>query len=99
MLQFRNHIHSGIHKVQDWIIDNIHLKTNLKDLAEIANMSERNFTRTFKKETNATVTDFITLIRKEKIKELSKNLDLSRVEIANKVGLQSERQISRIKNK
>ena len=31
LLQFRNHIHSGIHKVQDWIIDNIHLKTNLKD--------------------------------------------------------------------
>jgi transcriptional regulator GlxA family with amidase domain len=99
LLQFRNHIHSGIHKVQDWIIENIHLKTNLRELAEIANMSERNFTRTFKKETNATVTDFITLIRKEKIKELTKNPDLSRIEIANKVGLQSDRQMSRINNK
>jgi transcriptional regulator GlxA family with amidase domain len=96
LLQFRNHIHTGIHKVQDWIIENIHLKTNLPNLAEIANMSERNFTRTFKKETQITVNDFITLIRKEKINELLKNPDLSRTEIANKVGLQSERQLSRI---
>lgn len=98
LLQFRNHIHAGIHKVQDWIIENIHLKTNLSELAAIANMSERNFTRTFKKETNATVTDFITSIRKEKIKELSKNPDLSRIEIANKVGIRSERHLSRLIN-
>ena len=50
LLQFRNHIHSGIHKAQDWILDNIHIKTNLENLAEIANMSERNFTRMFKKQ-------------------------------------------------
>jgi len=98
MLQFRNHIHSGIHKVQDWIIENIHVKTNLNELAEIANMSERNFTRTFKKETNATVTEFITLIRREKIRELTKNPDLSRIEIASKVGLESERHLSRLLN-
>jgi transcriptional regulator GlxA family with amidase domain len=98
LLQYRNHIHNGIHKVQDWIIENIHRKTNLKDLAEIASMSERNFTRTFKKETQITVNDFITLIRKEKIAELLKNPDLSRVEIANKIGLKSERQINRIIN-
>jgi transcriptional regulator GlxA family with amidase domain len=98
LLQFRNHIHTGIHKTQDWIIENINHKTNLIDLSEIANMSERNFTRTFKKETHITVNEFITLIRKEKINELLKNPDLSRIEIANKVGLQSERQLSRLIN-
>jgi transcriptional regulator GlxA family with amidase domain len=98
LLQFRNHIHSGIHKAQDWILDNIHIKTNLEYLSEIASMSERNFTRVFKKETNITVNDFITLIRKEKSKEFLKNPDLSRIEIANKIGLQSERQLSRILN-
>jgi transcriptional regulator GlxA family with amidase domain len=98
LLQFRNHIHSGIHKAQDWILDNIHIKTNLEYLAEIANMSERNFTRIFKKETNVTVNDFITIIRREKSKELLKNPNFSRVEIANKIGLQSERQLSRILN-
>lgn len=98
LLQFRNHIHSGIHKAQDWILDNIHIKTNLEVLAEIANMSERNFTRMFKKETNITVNDFITIIRKEKSRELLKNPNLSRIEVANKIGLQSDRQLSRILN-
>lgn len=98
LLQFRNHIHSGIHKAQDWILDNIHIKTNLEILAEIANMSERNFTRMFKKETNVTVNDFITIIRREKSRELLKNPNLSRMEIANKIGLQSDRQLSRILN-
>lgn len=98
LLQFRNHIHSGIHKAQDWILDNIHVKASLEDLAEIANMSERNFTRIFKKETNVTVNDFITIIRKEKSRELLKNPDLSRAEIANRIGLQSDRQLSRILN-
>ncbi len=96
LLSFRNHIHSGIHKAQDWIIENIHQKTNLNELAEIACMSERNFTRIFKKETEITVNDYITIIRKEKIKEFLKNPDLTRLEIASHVGLQSERQLSRL---
>lgn len=98
LLGFRNHIHSGIHKVQDFIIENINQKTNLNELAEIACMSERNFTRIFKKETDITVNDYITIIRKEKIKEFLKNPDLSRLEIASQVGLQSERQLSRLIN-
>jgi transcriptional regulator GlxA family with amidase domain len=98
LLRFRNHIHSGVHKVQDWIIDNIDQKVNLNELAEIACMSERNFTRIFKKETVITVNDYITVIRKEKIKEFLKNPDLTRSEIASFVGLQSERQLSRLIN-
>lgn len=98
LLRFRNHIHSGIHKVQDWIIENISQKANLNELAEIACMSERNFTRIFKKETAITVNDYITVIRKEKIKEFLKNPDLTRLEIAFHVGLQSERQVSRLIN-
>lgn len=98
LLQFRQHIHNGIHKVQDWIIDNINTKTSLGGLAEIAGMSERNFTRNFKKEAGITVNEYVTLIRKEKINELLKNPDLSRFAIASQVGLQSERQLSRILN-
>lgn len=98
LLSFRNHIHSGIHKVQDWIVENINQKANLDELAEIACMSERNFTRIFKKETAITVNDYITIIRKEKIKEFLKNPDLTRLEIASHVGLQSERQLSRLIN-
>ncbi|MFN0189732.1 MAG: GlxA family transcriptional regulator [Bacteroidia bacterium] len=99
LLKFRNHIHSGIHKVQDFIIENIAQKNHLPDLADIAGMSERNFTRIFKKETNISVNEFITIIRKEKISELLKNPDLSKIKIANSVGLESEKQLGRILNK
>lgn len=99
MLKFRNHIHSGIHKAQDHIIENLEQKTNLFELAEIANMSERNFTRIFRKETNVTVNEFITAIRKEVISKLIQNPDLSKIEIANKVGLESEKQLKRILKK
>lgn len=98
MLSFRNHIHSGIHRVQDFIIDRLHQKINLPLLAEMANMSERNFTRVFKKETGVSVNEFLTLIRKEKISELLKNPDISMIEIADKVGLKSEKQVRRIYN-
>ena len=66
------------------------------ELAEIASMSERNFTRIFKKETGITVVEYITVVRKAKATELLKNLNLSKTEIANKVGLQSEKQLTRI---
>jgi len=95
-LKFRNHIHAGIHKVQDFIYENIQVKSTLPELAELADMSERNFTRTFKKETGITVAEYINLIRIAKALEWMKNPGLSRIEIANKVGLKSDKQLGRI---
>lgn len=66
----RNHIHNGIHKVQDYLEKNLHKKNMLADLAELANMSHRNFCRIFKKETSLTVIEYVNLLRKEKINEL-----------------------------
>lgn len=96
LLQFRNHIHAGVHNVQDWLHENLHKHANLEDLSETANMSSRNFTRVFKRETGVTVNDYITVLRKEKIRELMKNPNISRSQIARKCGLKSARQISRI---
>ncbi len=95
-LNYRNHMHAGIHKLQDWLQANINQKNTLEDLAEIANMSSRNLTRTFKKETGVSINEFVTLIRKDKIKELLKNPDMTRQQIAMQCGLKSERQIIRI---
>ena len=97
-LKFRNHIHSGIHKTQDYVHENMNVKISLGDLASMANMSDRNFSRIFKKETGVTVTEYIKTLRKEKIKELRKNPDISQVEIAKMCGLKSERQLRRIIN-
>ncbi len=95
-LKYRNHIHSGVHKIQDWLHEKIDKKMVLDDLAELACMSTRNMTRVFKKETGITINDYIYLLRKEKIKELLKNPNLSRRDIAQQCGLKSERQVSRI---
>jgi transcriptional regulator GlxA family with amidase domain len=95
-MKYRNHIHTGIHKVQDWLQEHIDKRNSLIDLAEMANMSDRNFTRIFKKETGLTVNEYITRLRKEKINELVKNPDLSRKQIAQQIGLKSERQLSRL---
>ncbi len=95
-LSYRNHIHSGIHNVQDWIQDNIRTKATLEDLSEIACMSTRNLTRIFKKETGITINDYITLLRKERIQKLLKNPDITKAQIAQECGLQSERQVARL---
>lgn len=98
LLKFRNHLHAGIHKAQDFVVENIDKKMTLSELAEIANMSERNFTRIFRKETGITANEYITKIRVAKAAELRKKPDFSKLEIANQVGLQSEKQLSRILN-
>lgn len=95
-LSYRNHVHMGIHRAQDWLQQHLEQKPNLAELAEIAQMSERNFTRIFKKETSVTVNDYMNLLRREKVRELMKNPDLSRVQIANLCGLKSTRHLSRL---
>jgi transcriptional regulator GlxA family with amidase domain len=95
-LDHRNHIHSGIHKVQDWLSEHLHQKANLNELADIACMSSRNLTRMFKKETGISVLDYVTLLRKNKINQLLQNPDLSRIQIAQLCGLKSERHLTRL---
>ncbi|MFN0014879.1 MAG: GlxA family transcriptional regulator [Saprospiraceae bacterium] len=95
-LCYRNHLHSGIHAVQDWLVDNLEKKATLLQLASLANMSTRNFTRIFKKETGITIGDYVGLLRRERIRELLKKPDLSRSQVARQVGLMSERQLSRL---
>jgi transcriptional regulator GlxA family with amidase domain len=99
LLNFRNHIHSSIHRVQDWLHENLHKKVTLRVLADIAHMSERNFTRTFKKETSVTVNNYISTLRKERIQQLLNNPDITMNELARMCGLKSERQVSRIMGK
>ena len=95
-LDYRNHIHVGIHKVQDWLQEHLDKKTNLNELAEIACMSGRNFTRIFKKETGITVNEYIRLLRLEKINQLLNQPDTTRSQIAKACGLKSERHITRL---
>lgn len=95
-MKYRNHIHTGIHKAQDYLQENIHRKISLGQLADTTCMSSRNLTRTFKKETGITVNEYITLIRKNLLKEFSKDPNMSRKQMAQQCGLKSERQVIRL---
>lgn len=97
-LDSRNHFNSKIHQAQDYVQSNLHHKISLDLLADKAHMSYRNFCRVFKKETNITANQYINIIRKERILTLIQNKDLSRKQVANMVGLDSERHLSRLLN-
>ena len=88
-LSYRNHLHAGIHTVQDWLVENLDRKATLPQLAEMAHMSTRNFTRIFRKETGVTIGEYLTMLRKEKIAELLKKPYLSRTHVEHQVGLKS----------
>lgn len=95
-MSYRNHIHSGIHNVQEYLLENIHKKTTLNELADIAFMSSRNLTRIFKKEIGLSINEYINLIRKDRLRELLKNPDITRAQLAMQCGLQSQRHVARL---
>jgi transcriptional regulator GlxA family with amidase domain len=94
--QYRNHINSGIHRVQDYVQDNLDKATSIPNLSEIACMSTRNLTRTFKRETGVTINNYLSLIRKERLFALMGNTDYTRKQMARQLGLKSERQVIRL---
>jgi transcriptional regulator GlxA family with amidase domain len=95
-MSYRNHIHSGIHSVQDYLLEHIDKKITLNELADIAFMSSRNLTRIFKKEIGISINEYINLIRKDRIMELMKNPDITRAQMAKQCGLKSQRHVTRL---
>lgn len=95
-LDFRNHINVRIHKVQDYLLDNISGETAIDELASIVGMSPRNLTRVFKEVTGSTINEYLTQIRLETAKMLLTNPENTMAAIAHKCGFKTERQLQRI---
>lgn len=95
-LDYRNHVHPGIHKVQDWIVDNLRTAPTLETLAEIAMISVRHLTRLFRQTTGISINDYITLIRRETAQTLANNPEYTAERIAEECGLTSVRHLRRI---
>ncbi|QDK80556.1 helix-turn-helix domain-containing protein [Spirosoma sp. KCTC 42546] len=95
-LDYRNHMNVAIHQMQDWLIANMEVKATLEELAEMANMSTRNLTRTFRKETGTTIHDYTTQLRLELARTLQHNPGMTMEAIAAKCGFQDARQLRRI---
>lgn len=69
-LKYRNHTDSSIHKVQDYIMNNLNKKFTLDDIASEVNMSKRNMSRKFKKTTLLTIGQYTSMIKIERARHL-----------------------------
>lgn len=94
-LQYRNHINDAVHKTQDWLSEHLNKKFTLKQLGEIAHVSPRHLTRTFKIVTGITIGSFVNKLRVEHATQLLK--EGAKVnEVAKECGLKSANQLRQI---
>ncbi|MCU1347966.1 MAG: AraC family transcriptional regulator [Acidobacteria bacterium] len=95
-LDYRTHLHPGIHRVQDWLTRHPAAKSTLPELATVAGMSARNLTRQFRQTTGITIKDFATRVRLELARTLLHDPELTVDAVANRCGFDNARQLRRI---
>lgn len=95
-LDYRTHLHPGVHRVQDWIVRNPSTRATLHALADVAGMSPRSLTRTFRSATGISVLAFTTRVRLELARTLLHDPGLSMEAVAQKCGM-SARQLRRLR--
>src|SRR5258708_5778279 len=95
-LNYRNHLHRGIHQLQDWLIGHLDQKLTIDQMAEMVNMSSRNLSRTFKLHTGISINQYLTLLRLEMAGNLRLSPDITMRDIAFRCGFAHERQLQRI---
>ncbi|CAN5337836.1 GlxA family transcriptional regulator [soil metagenome] len=95
-LDFRDHINSKIHEVQDYLVEHVGGESSISDLAEMVGMSPRNLTRVFKDTTGTTVIDYLTQLRLAIVKKMLKDPKNTMADIASHCGFKTARQLQRI---
>lgn len=95
-LDYRNHINPQVHEVQNYLIDNLSSENNMDTLASLVHMSPRNLSRVFKEKTGSTISEYLTLLRKEYANTMLNNPEYTMEFIASKCGFKSARQLHRI---
>jgi transcriptional regulator GlxA family with amidase domain len=95
-LDYRTHLHPGVHRVQDWLIAHPEERATLEDLARLAAMSPRNLTRVFRQATGISIQEFTTRLRLERARDLLHDPGLTIEAIATRCGFESARQLRRL---
>lgn len=95
-LDYRTHLHPGVHRVQDWIIHHPSRRATLEELADVAGMSPRNLTRTFRQSTGISIKDFSTRVRLELAGTLLHDPGLTVEAVAQRCGFATARQLRRL---
>lgn len=96
-LNYRNHLHQGIHRLQDWLIEHLSSKSTIEQMAEVVNMSSRNLTRTFRQQTGISIHEYVTLLRVERARTLQNTPGITMDAIAAQCGFENVRQLQRIR--
>jgi transcriptional regulator GlxA family with amidase domain len=95
-LDYRSHIHPGIHRVQDRLMARPDRKPTIDELARVAGMSPRHLTRTFRKATGITLKSFANRVKLEVAGNLLQNPVLTVDEVAARCGFKDPRQLRRL---
>jgi transcriptional regulator GlxA family with amidase domain len=95
-LEYRTHLHPGVHRVQDWLIEHVTEKVTLAELAAVANLSARSLSRAFKEATGLTMLQYQQRLRLEHAAMLMHNPKLSLDEVASRCGFEDARHFRRL---
>jgi len=98
-LDFRTHLHPGIHRAQDWLASHVEESPTIERLAQEAAMSPRNLTRLFRQATGITIKDYVTRLRLEVAANLLRSPDYTLERVAAECGFKDSRQLRRIWSK
>jgi transcriptional regulator GlxA family with amidase domain len=94
-LDYRTHVNSGIHRVQDHIVSNVCDGISIPALAQIARMSPRTMTRTFKAATGLSIGEFRQKVRLEAARIMLNDPDVTLQTVAERAGFKSPRHFRR----
>ncbi len=95
-LDYRTHLHPGVHKVQDWLIQNPSRAVTLDALADVGAMSRRNLTRLFRQATGISIAEYRTRVRVELARSLLQDPTQSMESVARRCGFTGARQLRRV---
>jgi transcriptional regulator GlxA family with amidase domain len=95
-LSFREHLHPGVHRVQDWLGAHFAEPVPLPRLAKLANMSSRNLARAFKSATGLTPLQYQQRLRLEFAGSLLRDSQLTLESIAERSGFADARHFRRL---
>jgi transcriptional regulator GlxA family with amidase domain len=95
-LSFRDHLHPGVHRVQDWLSTHFAEPVRLPRLAKLAHMSSRNLVRAFKTTTGLTPLQYQQRLRLEFAGSLLRDSRLTLESIAESCGFADARHFRRL---
>ncbi|MFL6264185.1 MAG: GlxA family transcriptional regulator [Thermoanaerobaculia bacterium] len=95
-LDYRTHLHPGVHRMQDWLVAHPEERATLDELARRAGLSPRHLTRIFRQATGVSIQEYRTRLRLERARSLLRDPGLTLEGIAARCGFESARQLRRV---